>query len=164
MQYACSWIAARILPQIHVPRCWNVTHVQFGKLLSWRAQESSRMRLERFKCCWNVIRMFRTQLEWSWNAVGIHFLLECSWKVLSMSKTFQPPTRMDQNSWNVAGMQLEVLERSWNIQEWTKNFHSNCIPVHSSPSVIGVLHEKGLDRAQMLCWSPLPQRYLFSSI
>ena len=56
-----------------------------------------------------------------------------------MSKTFQPPTRMDQNSWNVAGMQLEVLERSWNIQEWTKNFHSNCIPVHSSSSVIGVL-------------------------
>ena len=47
---------------------------------------------------------------------------------------------MDQNSWNVAGMQLEVLERSWNIQEWTKNFHSNCIPVHSSSSVIGVLH------------------------
>ena len=46
---------------------------------------------------------------------------------------------MDQNSWNVVGMQLEVLERSWNIQEWTKNFHSNCIPVHSSSSVIGVL-------------------------
>ena len=46
---------------------------------------------------------------------------------------------MDQNSWNVAGMQLEVLERSWNIQEWTKNFHSNCIPVHSSSSVIGVV-------------------------
>ena len=56
-----------------------------------------------------------------------------------MSKTFQPPTRMGQNSWNVVGMQLEVLERSWNIQEWTKNFHSNCIPVHSSSSVIGVL-------------------------
>ena len=46
---------------------------------------------------------------------------------------------MDQNSWNVAGMQLEVLERSWNIQEWTKNFHSNCIPAHSASSVIGVL-------------------------
>ena len=100
--------------------------------------EWPRKRLERFECCWNVIRMFRMQLEWSWNAVGIHFLLECSWKVLSMSKTFQPPTRMDQNSWNVAGMQLEVLERSWNIQEWAKNFHSNCIPVHSSSSVIGV--------------------------
>ena len=43
---------------------------------------------------------------------------------------------MGQNSWNVVGLQLEVLERSWNIQEWTKNFHSNCIPVHSSSSVI----------------------------
>ena len=43
------------------------------------------------------------------------------------------------SSWNVVGMQLEVLECSWNIQEWTKNFHSNCIPVHSSSSVIGVL-------------------------
>ena len=110
--------------------------------------ECPRMRLECFKCCWNVIRMFRTQLEWSWNAVGIHFFLECSWKVLSMSKTFQPPTRMGQNSWNVVGMQLEVLERSWNIQEWTKNFHSNCIPVHSSSSVIGVLN---ISQTVMFC-------------
>ena len=61
-----------------------------------------------------------------------------------MSKTFQPPTRMGQNSWNVVGMQLEVLERSWNIQEWTKNFHSNCIPVHSSSSVIGVLGKRSV--------------------
>ena len=53
-------------------------------------------------------------------------------------QTFQPPTRMSQNSWNVVGMLLEVLECSWNIQEWAKNFHSNCIPVHSSSSVIGV--------------------------
>ena len=100
--------------------------------------ECPRMRLERFKCCWNAIRIFRTQLEFSWNSVGIHFLLECSWKVLSMSKTFQLPTRIGQNSWNVVWMRLEGLERSRNIQESTKNFHSNCIPVHSSSSVIGV--------------------------
>ena len=86
----------------------------------------------------NAVGMLYECLERSWNAVGIHFLLECSWKVLSMSKTFQPPTRMDQHSWNVVGMQLEVLERSWNIQKWTKSFHSNCIPVHFSSSVIGV--------------------------
>ena len=87
----------------------------------------------------NVVGISYEYLEHSWNAVGIHFLLECSSKVLSMSKTFQQSTRMDQNSWNVVAMQLEVLERSWNIQEWTKNFHSNCIPVHSSSCVIGVL-------------------------
>ena len=33
-----------------------------------------------------------------------------------------------------------VTGLSWNIQESTKNFHSNCIPVHSSSSVIGVLY------------------------
>ena len=56
---------------------------------------------------------------------------------------------MDQNSWNVVGMQLEVLERSWNIQEWTKNFHSNCIPVHSSSSVIGVVGISNLQECHL---------------
>ena len=86
--------------------------------------ECPRMRLERFKCCWNTIRMFRKQLEFSWNSVGIHFLLECSWNVLSMSKTFQPPTRMGQNSWNAVGSFRTQLEYPGIDKEFSFQLHS----------------------------------------
>ena len=68
-------IAARILPQIHVPRCWNVTHVQFGRFLGWSAQE----------CDWNVsnaVGMFYESLERSWNEAGMQLEYISSWNAV----------------------------------------------------------------------------------
>ena len=75
MQYECSWVVARILPQIHVPRCWNVTQVQFGRFLCWSGQE----------CDWNVsnvVGMSYECLERSWNEVGIQLEYISSWNAV----------------------------------------------------------------------------------
>ena len=62
-----------------------------------------------------------------------------------MSKTFGPVTRMDPNVWNALRMQSEFLECASNIQECTKNFHSDGIPAHSASSVTGVLVKSTTD-------------------
>ena len=94
------------------------------------------------ECDWNisnVVGMSYEYLERSWNQVGMQLEYISCWNVVGKFWAWAKHSNHPQEWTRIVGMQLEVLECSWNIQEWTKNFHSNCIPVHSSSSVIGVL-------------------------
>jgi len=70
---------------------------------------------------------------------SLFFHFECTSKVLSMSKTFRPVTRMCPNIWNAPGIQSEVLECTSIVKECTLNFHSDGIPAHSGTRVTRVL-------------------------
>ena len=66
---------AWILPQIHVPRCWNVTHMQFGKFLCWSAQECNQN-------VSHVVGMSYEYLERSWNEVGMQLEYISFWNAV----------------------------------------------------------------------------------
>ena len=93
----------------------------------------------------NAVGMHKEHLECSRNAFRVHlecrsilFHLESTWKVLNMFKTFVADTGIGPNIWNALRMQLELEEITSNCQEYTSNFHSNSILVHSNASVTGV--------------------------
>ena len=101
----------------HSGRIWSGSPFQFSLECDHNVSNAVGMPHEYLECSQSAIR-----IHFECRSIFLHF--ECTSKVLSMSRTFGPATRMGPNIWNALWMQSEFLECTSNIQEYTKNFHS----------------------------------------
>ena len=116
----------------HSGRIWSGLPFRFSLECDQNVLNAFGMLYEYLECSQSAVR-----IRFECRSIFLHF--ECTSKVLSMSKTFGPATRMGSNIWNVIRMQSDFLECTSNIQEYTKNFHSDGISAHSASSVTRVL-------------------------
>ena len=73
-----------------------------------------------------------------------------------MTKTFGMATRINLNTSNVIRMQSELFKCTSNIQECTKNGHSDDIPADSASSVTRVKHSRRMaTRINLNSWNVL---------
>ena len=80
MYFKCSASAVGLLHEYFHKSAFHVVGRSSRAIWQVFTLECPRMRLERFKCCWNAIRIF--YLECNWNEVGIQLEYISCWNAV----------------------------------------------------------------------------------